>query len=86
MVNLVRFRGRSRDGTGSGWDVYSRYSRADIPLLKRVGGTIGSADVRSSCRSTRRLICGSTMPARLHDQPREGGWQTARVWVLGGVW
>ena len=40
MVNLVRFREHSRDGTGSGWDAYSRYSSADIPLLKRVGGTI----------------------------------------------
>ena len=40
MVNLVRFREHSRDGTGSGWEAYSRYSRADIPLLKRVGGTI----------------------------------------------
>ena len=40
MVNLVRFREHSLDGNGSGWDAYSRYSRADIPLLKRVGGTI----------------------------------------------
>ena len=40
MVNLVRFRERSRDGDGSGWDAYVRYSRADAPLLKRVGGTI----------------------------------------------
>ena len=40
MVNLVRFRERSLDGLGSGWDAYSRYSKADIPLLKKVGGTI----------------------------------------------
>lgn len=40
MVNLVRFRERSLDGNGSGWDAYSRYSKADMPLLKRVGGTI----------------------------------------------
>lgn len=40
MVNLVRFRERSLDGDGSGWDAYSRYSQADMPLLKRVGGTI----------------------------------------------
>ena len=39
MVNLVRFRERSLDGNGSGWDAYSRYSKADIPLLKKVGGT-----------------------------------------------
>jgi uncharacterized protein (DUF1330 family) len=40
MVNLVRFRERSLDGEGSGWDAYVRYSQADLPLLKRVGGTI----------------------------------------------
>ncbi len=40
MVNLVRFRDRSLDGNGTGWDAYSRYSKADMPLLKRVGGTI----------------------------------------------
>lgn len=40
MVNLVRFRERSLDGNGSGWDAYTRYSRADMPLLKRVGGTV----------------------------------------------
>ena len=40
MVNLVRFRERSLDGLGSGWDAYARYSKADIPLLKEVGGTI----------------------------------------------
>ena len=40
MVNLVRFRDRSLDGNGSGWDAYSRYSKGDMPLLKKVGGTI----------------------------------------------
>ena len=40
MVNLVRFRESSLDGNGSGWDAYSRYSRADMPLLKGVGGTV----------------------------------------------
>ena len=40
MVNLVRFRERSRDGNGTGWDAYSRYSRGDMPLLKKVGGTV----------------------------------------------
>ena len=38
MVNLVRFRVRSLDGNGTGWDAYSRDSKADMPLLKRVGG------------------------------------------------
>jgi uncharacterized protein (DUF1330 family) len=40
MVNLVRFRERALDGSGSGWDAYTRYSEADMPLLKRVGGTV----------------------------------------------
>ena len=40
MVNLVRFRERSRNGNGSGWDAYARYSKGDMPLLKKVGGTI----------------------------------------------
>ena len=40
MVNLVRFRERSLDGNGSGWDAYTRYSQADMPLLKRLGGTV----------------------------------------------
>ncbi len=40
MVNLVRFREHSLDGKGSGWDAYSRYSKGDMPLLKKVGGTI----------------------------------------------
>ncbi|HLI66751.1 MAG TPA: DUF1330 domain-containing protein [Caulobacteraceae bacterium] len=40
MVNLVRFRERSLDGNGSGWDAYLRYSKGDMPLLRKVGGTV----------------------------------------------
>lgn len=40
MINLVRFRERSLDGNGSGWDAYARYSKGDMPLLKQVGGTV----------------------------------------------
>ena len=40
MVNLLRFKKESADGDGSGWDAYSRYSKAIPPLLKSVGGTI----------------------------------------------
>ena len=40
MVNLMRFRERSLDGNGSGRDAYSRYSKGDMPLLKKVGGTV----------------------------------------------
>ena len=40
MVNLVRFREHSLDGNGTGWDAYTRYSKADMPLLKGVGGEV----------------------------------------------
>ena len=40
MVNLMRFRERALDGTGSGWDAYLRYSKATAPLIKARGGTI----------------------------------------------
>ncbi|MFT7688712.1 MAG: hypothetical protein ACI9FB_004076 [Candidatus Azotimanducaceae bacterium] len=40
MVNLVRFRETSLDGNGTGWDAYVRYSKGDMPLLKKVGGSI----------------------------------------------
>jgi uncharacterized protein (DUF1330 family) len=40
MVNLVRFLQKARDGEGSGWDAYLRYSRLFMPLLKACGGTI----------------------------------------------
>lgn len=40
MVNLLRFKERSADGDGTGWDAYLRYSAAIPPLLKGVGGAI----------------------------------------------
>jgi uncharacterized protein (DUF1330 family) len=40
MLNLMRFRGRSLDGNGSGWDAYLRYSALTIKLIKARGGTI----------------------------------------------
>jgi uncharacterized protein (DUF1330 family) len=40
MVNLMRFRERSLDGDGSGWDAYLRYSALTIKLIKARGGTI----------------------------------------------
>jgi len=40
MLNLIRFRGRSLDGNGSGWDAYLRYSVRVIKLIKAQGGTI----------------------------------------------
>ena len=47
MLNLMRFRERSLDGKGSGWDAYLRYSALSIKLIKAQGGTIiwtGTAD------------------------------------------
>lgn len=40
MLNLMRFRERSLDGKGSGWDAYLRYSALTIRLIKAAGGTI----------------------------------------------
>lgn len=40
MLNLMRFRERSLDGNGSGWDAYLRYSAQSIKLIKAQGGTI----------------------------------------------
>ncbi|WP_119418436.1 DUF1330 domain-containing protein [Desertibaculum subflavum] len=40
MLNLVKFRARATDGSGSGYDAYLRYSRGFVPLLKQCGGTI----------------------------------------------
>ena len=34
MVNLMRFRERSLDGNGSGWDAYLRYSALTVPMIK----------------------------------------------------
>jgi hypothetical protein len=40
MVNLMRFRERSLDGCGSGWDAYLRYSAVTVPMIKARGGTL----------------------------------------------
>ena len=40
MLNLMRFRERSLDGNGSGWEAYLRYSALTIKLIKAQGGTI----------------------------------------------
>jgi uncharacterized protein (DUF1330 family) len=40
MVNLMRFRERSLDGDGSGWDAYRRYSALTVPMIKARGGTL----------------------------------------------
>jgi uncharacterized protein (DUF1330 family) len=40
MVNLMRFRDRSLDGEGSGWEAYLRYSALTVPMIKARGGTL----------------------------------------------
>jgi len=40
MLNLMRFRERSLDGNGSGWDAYLRYSALTVPMIKARGGTL----------------------------------------------
>ena len=40
MLNLMRFREKSLDGNGSGWDAYLRYSKLAIGLIKAQRGTI----------------------------------------------
>jgi uncharacterized protein (DUF1330 family) len=48
MLNLMKFRARSLDGDGSGWDAYLRYSKNTSPLLKARGATIlWTGDVRA---------------------------------------
>ena len=49
MLNLMKFRARSLDGDGSGWDAYLRYSRNTAPLLKARGATIvWAGDVKTT--------------------------------------
>jgi uncharacterized protein (DUF1330 family) len=40
MLNLMKFRERSTDGNGSGWDAYLRYSALTVPMIKARGGTL----------------------------------------------
>lgn len=40
MLNLMRFHARSRDGDGSGWDAYLRYSAITVPMIRARGGTL----------------------------------------------
>lgn len=40
MLNLMKFRERSTDGNGSGWDAYLRYSALTVPMIRARGGTL----------------------------------------------
>jgi uncharacterized protein (DUF1330 family) len=53
MLNLMRFRERSLDGDGSGWDAYLRYSALTVPMIKARGGTLlWTADARAVALGT----------------------------------
>jgi uncharacterized protein (DUF1330 family) len=40
MLNLMRFHAHARDGDGSGWDAYLRYSAITVPMIRARGGTL----------------------------------------------
>ena len=40
MLNLMKFKERSADGDGNGWDAYVRYSKETSPLIRKQGGRI----------------------------------------------
>lgn len=40
MLNLMKFRARSLDGDGTGWDAYLRYSRQAASQISSRGGSI----------------------------------------------
>ena len=62
MVNLMRFRERSLDGDGSGWDAYLRYSALTVPMIKARGGTLlwtGNAKAVALGRQDANQWCGA---------------------------
>ena len=60
MVNLMRFRERSLDGDGSGWDAYLRYSALTVPMIKARGGTLlWTGDARAVAIGESDLVSGS---------------------------
>ncbi len=59
MLNLMRFRERSLDGNGSGWDAYKRYSALTVPMIKARGGTLiwtGDAKAYGAGRTDARPV------------------------------
>jgi len=75
MLNLMRFRERSLDGNGSGWDAHLRYSALAIKLIKGHGGTIvwtGKAEavalgkLDAPCWDYVALVCYPDRAAFLH--------------------
>ena len=60
MVNLMRFRERSLDGDGSGWDAYLRYSALTVPMIKARGGTLlWTGDAKAVALGRKTAISGT---------------------------
>ena len=59
MLNLMRFRSRSLDGNGSGWDAYLRYSALTIKLIKAQAMRVGAND---ASRKTAPARCARVPP------------------------
>ena len=60
MLNLMRFRERSLDGDGSGWDAYLRYSALTVPMIKARGGTLlWTGDAKAVALGRRTAINGT---------------------------
>ena len=77
MLNLMRFRERSLDGNGSGWDAYLRYSALTIKLIKARGGTIVWAGTAEA------VALGEPEAGRERDLPAHDA--VAAEVVVGGV-
>ena len=62
MLNLMRFRERSLDGDGSGWDAYLRYSALTVPMIKARGGTLlWTGNAKAVALGGRRKAINGTM-------------------------
>ncbi len=58
MLNLMKFRGESLDGDGSGWDAYVRYSKMANKLIRERSGRIVWAGE----------VNGATLGPEIHGQ------------------
>jgi hypothetical protein len=87
MLNLMKFRARSLDGNGSGWDAYLRYSAHTSPLLKARGATIvWAGDVQTVALGA--LAEGDWDYAALVWYPRPSAFVdmlTSREYAVGNV-
>ena len=87
MLNLMKFRARSLDGNGSGWDAYRRYSAHTVKLLKTHGASIiWAGDVRAVALGA--VVEGDWDYAALVWYPRPAaftGMMTSAEYAVGNV-